>query len=117
MLPIKEEKLFKKKFKVVSTFQPTGDQPQAIESLAEGIKDGLTAQVLLGATGTGKTFTIAKVIEKIQLPTLVIAHNKTLAAQLAAEFKSFSKSSSDKIAMPSCWAFVSLEPAFSPAIT
>jgi len=81
--------LLKKKFKVVSTFQPTGDQPQAIESLAEGLSDGLKSQVLLGATGTGKTFTVAKVIEKIQLPTLVIAHNKTLAAQLAAEFKTF----------------------------
>ncbi len=81
--------MLKKKFKVVSTFQPTGDQPQAIESLAEGIDGGLKSQVLLGATGTGKTFTIAKVIERVQLPTLVIAHNKTLAAQLAAEFKSF----------------------------
>ena len=78
-----------KPFKVVSKFQPTGDQPQAIENLTEGLRDGLAAQVLLGATGTGKTYTIAKVIEKIQLPTLVIAHNKTLAAQLAAEFKSF----------------------------
>ena len=81
--------MLKKKFKVVSSFNPTGDQPQAIESLAAGIDDGLRAQVLLGATGTGKTFTVAKVIEKIQLPTLVIAHNKTLAAQLAAEFKNF----------------------------
>ena len=81
--------LLKKKFKVVSNFQPTGDQPQAIESLSEGINGGLKAQVLLGATGTGKTFTIAKVIEQVQLPTLVIAHNKTLAAQLAAEFKAF----------------------------
>ena len=76
-------------FKVVSTFKPTGDQPQAIESLAEGIDAGLRSQVLLGATGTGKTFTIAKVIERVQMPTLVIAHNKTLAAQLAAEFKTF----------------------------
>ena len=76
-------------FKVVAPFEPTGDQPQAIENLAEGLEDGLVSQVLLGATGTGKTYTIAKVIEKIQLPTLVIAHNKTLAAQLAAEFKSF----------------------------
>ena len=74
-----------KKFKVVSNFQPTGDQPQAIESLAEGLGDGLSAQVLLGATGTGKTFTIAKVIELVQLPTIVIAHNKTIAAQLAAQ--------------------------------
>ncbi|MBD3879683.1 MAG: excinuclease ABC subunit UvrB [Quinella sp. 1Q5] len=81
--------MLNKKFKVVSNFQPTGDQPQAIESLTEGIDGGLKAQVLLGATGTGKTFTIAKVIEQVQLPTLVIAHNKTLAAQLAAEFKAF----------------------------
>ena len=78
-----------KKFEVVAPFQPTGDQPQAIEKLAEGLENGLAAQVLLGATGTGKTYTIAKVIEKIQRPTLVIAHNKTLAAQLAAEFKNF----------------------------
>ncbi|MBO4401379.1 MAG: excinuclease ABC subunit UvrB [Selenomonadaceae bacterium] len=76
-------------FKVVAPFEPTGDQPQAIANLAEGLEDGLVSQVLLGATGTGKTYTIAKVIERIQLPTLVIAHNKTLAAQLAAEFKSF----------------------------
>ena len=78
-----------KNFKVISAFSPTGDQPQAIESLVEGVNDGLRSQVLLGATGTGKTFTIAKVIERVQLPTLVIAHNKTLAAQLAAEFKTF----------------------------
>ncbi|MBR4382866.1 MAG: excinuclease ABC subunit UvrB [Selenomonadaceae bacterium] len=78
-----------KKFKVVSNFRPTGDQPQAIKSLADGLDDGYRAQVLLGATGTGKTFTVAKVIEQVQLPTLVIAHNKTLAAQLAAEFKNF----------------------------
>ncbi len=76
-------------FKVVAPFEPTGDQPQAIDKLAEGLEDGLVSQVLLGATGTGKTYTIAKVIEKVQRPTLVIAHNKTLAAQLAAEFKSF----------------------------
>ena len=81
--------MLNKKFKVVAPFNPTGDQPQAIESLAEGLDAGLSAQVLLGATGTGKTFTIAKVIERVQLPTLVIAHNKTLAAQLAAEFKTF----------------------------
>ena len=77
------------KFKVIAPFNPTGDQPQAIDSLAQGIDAGLRSQVLLGATGTGKTFTIAKVIERVQLPTLVIAHNKTLAAQLAAEFKTF----------------------------
>ena len=81
--------MLNKKFEVVAPFQPTGDQPQAIENLADGLENGLVAQVLLGATGTGKTYTIAKVIEKIQRPTLVIAHNKTLAAQLAAEFKSF----------------------------
>ncbi|WP_182185979.1 excinuclease ABC subunit UvrB [Pectinatus frisingensis] len=76
-------------FKVVAPYQPTGDQPAAIKDLAAGIENGQTAQVLLGATGTGKTFTIAKVIEKVQKPTLVIAHNKTLAAQLASEFKEF----------------------------
>ena len=76
-------------FKVVAPFKPTGDQPQAIEKLAQGVENGQPAQVLLGATGTGKTFTIAKVIEKVQKPTLVIAHNKTLAAQLASEFKEF----------------------------
>lgn len=76
-------------FKVEAPFDPTGDQPQAINELAQGIENGQTAQVLLGATGTGKTFTIAKLIEKVQKPTLVIAHNKTLAAQLASEFKEF----------------------------
>lgn len=76
-------------FKVVSKFQPTGDQPEAIHNLSMGIKNGMTSQLLKGATGTGKTFTIAKVIEQIQMPTLIIAHNKTLAAQLATEFKNF----------------------------
>ena len=76
-------------FKVVAPFEPMGDQNQAIEDLAGGIENGQEAQVLLGATGTGKTFTIAKLIEKVQKPTLVIAHNKTLAAQLASEFKTF----------------------------
>ncbi|WP_425058451.1 UvrABC system protein B [Sporomusa carbonis] len=76
-------------FKVESPFAPTGDQPDAIVRLAAGIRRGDTAQVLLGATGTGKTFTMAKVIEAVQKPTLVIAHNKTLAAQLASEFKEF----------------------------
>ena len=75
------------KFKIVSKFAPTGDQPQAIESLVKGINSGLKNQTLLGITGSGKTFTIANVIEKIQKPTLVIAHNKTLAAQLYNEFK------------------------------
>lgn len=76
-------------FKVEAPFEPTGDQPVAIEQLVDGIKQGNRAQVLLGATGTGKTFTMAKVIEAVQKPTLVIAHNKTLAAQLASEFKEF----------------------------
>ena len=77
------------KFQVVSDYQPSGDQPQAIAALAEGIENGLKEQVLLGVTGSGKTFTMAKVIEQVQRPTLVLAHNKTLAAQLCAEFKEF----------------------------
>ncbi|MEN6300103.1 MAG: DEAD/DEAH box helicase family protein, partial [Anaerolineaceae bacterium] len=76
-------------FKLVAPYKPTGDQPEAINQLVEGIQKGYRNQVLLGATGTGKTFTIAAVIEKIQKPTLVMAHNKTLAAQLYAEFKEF----------------------------
>ena len=74
---------------VVSPFQPTGDQPQAIAELVAGLESGLRAQMLLGATGTGKTFTVARVIAQVQRPTLVLAHNKTLAAQLYAEFKEF----------------------------
>ncbi len=77
------------KFEVVSEYVPKGDQPQAIEKLAAGIEAGLRHQVLLGITGSGKTYTIAKVIERVQRPTLVIAHNKTLAGQLCAEFKEF----------------------------
>ena len=77
------------KFKVVSPYEPSGDQPEAIEKLAQGIENGLDEQVLLGVTGSGKTFTMAKVIEKIQRPTLVLAHNKTLASQLCEEFKAF----------------------------
>ena len=76
-------------FAIKAPFQPAGDQPQAIEKLAEGIQQGMRAQVLLGATGTGKTYTIAQVINKVQRPTLVLAHNKTLAAQLASELKAF----------------------------
>ena len=76
-------------FKVKAPFTATGDQPKAIESLVQGLDHGQISQVLLGATGTGKTFTIAKTIERVQKPTLVIAHNKTLAAQLASEFKEF----------------------------
>ncbi len=78
-----------KKFKLVSDYKPTGDQPQAVDKLVNGVEKGMKHQVLLGATGTGKTFTMANIIEKVQRPTLVIAHNKTLAAQLAAEFRSF----------------------------
>ncbi|MFO7265685.1 MAG: excinuclease ABC subunit UvrB [Bacillota bacterium] len=76
-------------FRLVSNFTPKGDQPKAIEQLVEGIEAGLKFQTLLGATGTGKTYTMAKVIERVQKPTLVLAHNKTLAAQLAAEFREF----------------------------
>jgi len=74
-------------FELVSSFSPCGDQPQAIEKLVEGVRDGLTTQVLLGVTGSGKTFTMASVIEKLNRPALVIAHNKTLAAQLCNEFR------------------------------
>ncbi|MBJ8192426.1 DEAD/DEAH box helicase family protein, partial [Bacillus cereus] len=78
-----------KTFEIQSEFQPQGDQPQAIFELVEGIAEGKKHQTLLGATGTGKTFTIAQTIAKLNRPTLVIAHNKTLAAQLASEFKEF----------------------------
>ncbi|MCI8477950.1 MAG: excinuclease ABC subunit UvrB [Oscillospiraceae bacterium] len=77
------------RFEVVSEYQPAGDQPQAIAALAAGVENGLEEQTLLGVTGSGKTFTMAKVIEQVQRPTLVLAHNKTLAAQLCAEFKEF----------------------------
>ncbi|HCO03045.1 MAG TPA: excinuclease ABC subunit B, partial [Actinobacteria bacterium] len=76
-------------FKVVSDFGPAGDQPTAIDQLADGVERGFDRQTLLGVTGTGKTFTIAKVIERVQKPTLVIAPNKSLAAQLANEFREF----------------------------
>ena len=77
------------KFKISSEFKPTGDQPQAIEDLVNGINNNLKYQTLLGVTGSGKTFTMANIIEKVQKPTVVLAHNKTLAAQLCAEFKEF----------------------------
>ena len=77
------------RFRVVSDFQPTGDQPEAIAALVEGIQAGHKHQVLLGATGTGKTYVVSKVIEEVQKPTLVLAHNKTLAAQLYSEFREF----------------------------
>ena len=76
-------------FKLVSPFKPSGDQPQAIEALAQGVLNGLREQVLLGVTGSGKTYTMASVIEKVNKPTLVLAHNKTLAAQLCSEFREF----------------------------
>ena len=76
-------------FKLRSEFQPQGDQPAAIESLVRGLDEGAKHQVLLGITGSGKTFTVASVIQRTQRPALVIAHNKTLAAQLYQEFKSF----------------------------
>ncbi|ERT60498.1 excinuclease ABC subunit UvrB [Megasphaera vaginalis (ex Srinivasan et al. 2021)] len=78
-----------RRFRVVAPYEAMGDQPEAVRSLARGVATGQWAQVLLGATGTGKTFTMAKVIEAVQKPTLVIAHNKTLAAQLCSEFKAF----------------------------
>ena len=76
-------------FRIASDMKPMGDQPEAIDRIVRGIRDGLTAQTLLGVTGSGKTFTMANIIERLQRPTLVIAHNKTLAAQLCAEFKAF----------------------------
>jgi excinuclease ABC subunit B len=77
------------RFQLVSGYQPTGDQPQAIEELVRGIEDGQQRQILLGVTGSGKTFTIANLVERIQKPTLIVSHNKTLAAQLYGEFKQF----------------------------
>ncbi len=77
------------KFILHSEYQPTGDQPQAIKELVEGFKEGNQMQTLLGVTGSGKTFTMANVIEQLNKPTLILAHNKTLAAQLYSEFKEF----------------------------
>ena len=74
-------------FKITSKFKPAGDQPKAIDSLISGIEKGFSKQTLLGVTGSGKTFTIANVVERLNKPTLVIAHNKTLAAQLCNEFR------------------------------
>ena len=77
------------RFVLHSEYKPTGDQPQAIEKLTEGVKKGLKKQVLLGVTGSGKTFTMANLIANVNKPTLVLAHNKTLAAQLCTEFREF----------------------------
>ena len=76
-------------FKLVSPYTPTGDQPEAIDKLVEGIEKGYKEQTLLGVTGSGKTFTMANVIARVNKPTLVLAHNKTLAAQLCSEFREF----------------------------
>ena len=76
-------------FPLNAPFQPLGDQPEAISQLVEGVRQGMRHQVLLGATGTGKTFTIASIIQQLQMPALIMAHNKTLAAQLYAEFREF----------------------------
>ena len=76
-------------FELVSKYKPTGDQPEAIRKIVEGLKDGFNTEVLLGVTGSGKTFTMANIIAQIQKPTLVIAHNKTLAAQLCNELREF----------------------------
>lgn len=77
------------KFKLVSPYQPMGDQPKAIADLVEGVNNGYDEQTLLGVTGSGKTFTMANIIAQLNRPTLVLAHNKTLAAQLCTEFKEF----------------------------
>ena len=77
------------RFKLVSEYQPTGDQPQAIEKLAKGFEEGNQFETLVGVTGSGKTFTMANIIERVQKPTLIISHNKTLAAQLYGEMKEF----------------------------
>ena len=77
------------KFELVSSYKPTGDQPEAIDALVQGVQNGLSGQVLKGVTGSGKTFTMANVIAKLNRPTLVLAHNKTLAAQLCNEFREF----------------------------
>ena len=84
---VTKEVLTMNKFVLKAPYQPTGDQPQAIEELVKGFKEGNQCQTLLGVTGSGKTFTMANVIQELQKPTLVIAHNKTLAAQLYGEFK------------------------------
>ena len=87
VLNIMETKKEKTMFKLHSDFKPTGDQPQAIQKLANGIKGGNKFQTLLGVTGSGKTFTMANIIQEVQKPTLILAHNKTLAGQLYSEFK------------------------------
>jgi len=82
-------------FRLCAPFEPAGDQPQAIESLVEGFRNGKKHQTLMGVTGSGKTFTMANVIQQMQLPTMVISHNKTLAAQLYSEFREFFPDNAD----------------------
>ena len=77
------------RFELVSDFSPAGDQPEAIDGLVQGIENGLSEQTLLGVTGSGKTYTMAQVIQRVQKPTLILAHNKTLVSQLYSEFKAF----------------------------
>lgn len=96
-----------KVFNLVSDYKPAGDQPEAISGLIKGLESGMQKQTLLGATATGKTFTMANIIEKVGKPTLVIAHNKTLAAQLAQEFRSFFQ-------MPQIHYFVSYYDYYQP---
>ena len=81
--------MINKPFELESSYKPAGDQPQAIQSLVRGLRRGTAQQVLMGVTGSGKTFTMANVIEQVQRPTLILSHNKTLAAQLYAEFREF----------------------------
>ena len=88
-------------FELVSQYKPTGDQPQAIAELVEGFKEGNQFETLLGVTGSGKTFTMANVIQQLNKPTLIIAHNKTLAAQLYGEMKEFSHTTQWNILSPS----------------
>ena len=88
------------RFKLAAPYEPTGDQPKAIEALVKGIENGISEQTLLGVTGSGKTFTMANVIARLNRPTLVLAHNKTLAAQLCAEFKEFSRRTPSSILSP-----------------
>ena len=89
-------------FKLVSDFAMTGDQPQAVDELVENIKAGKRKQTLLGVTGSGKTFTMANVVQRLQRPTLVMCHNKTLAAQLATEFKEFFPDNAVDANKPKC---------------
>ncbi len=101
------------KFQLVSSYRPTGDQPEAIARLTAGIENGLVEQVLLGVTGSGKTFTMANVIANVNRPTLVLAHNKTLAAQLCSEFRDFFPNNAVELFMSYNGTIVKIVP-FSP---